>query len=399
MTSVLISGSGIAGPTLAYWLGAYGFSPTLIERAPKLRTGGYIIDFWGLGYDIAEKMNLLSDIEREGYVVNELRFVNAAGRRVAGFDASVFKTLAGGRYVSLARSGLARLLYDKISECHEIIFGDSITGIVQDDAGVEVAFEHAAPRRFDLVVGADGLHSNVRELVFGPQEQYETPMGFYVGAFEAQDYQPRDDGIYLSYSLPGKQIARFAMRDQKTLFLFVFSDSVLAADFALDKVNPKTLLKDTFSDIGWECPQILEQMAACNDLYFDRVSQVRMPVWSKGRAVLLGDAAYCPSLLAGQGAALAMTGAYVLAGELAREGGATPSNAFQRYEALLRPFLRDKQITAQRFARSFVPRSSLGLFVRNQATKLMGIPGLARLLIGRNLFDRLVLPDYPSPIE
>jgi 2-polyprenyl-6-methoxyphenol hydroxylase-like FAD-dependent oxidoreductase len=395
--TVLISGNGVAGPTLAYWLGVRGFTPTLVERAPQLRTGGYVIDFWGLGYDIADKMNLLPDIAREGYDMQELRFVDAHGARVGGFDASVFKTLTNGRYVSLARSDLARLIYAKVADRHEVIFGDSIAGIAQDGDGVDVTFEHASPRRFDLVVGADGLHSNVRRLAFGAQDQFERPLGCIVGAFEAQGYRPRDDGAYVSYSVPGKQIARFAMREDRTLFLFVVNTDDMQSTPTDDPAGQKALLRTTFADAGWESPQILDLMDACDDVYFDRVSQIRMPAWSKGRSVLVGDAAYCPSLMAGQGAALAMTGAYVLAGELARDDGASPSHALQRYEALLRPFLSSKQALAENFARSFVPQTQFGLFVRNQATKIMAVPGLARLMLGRTLLDNLTLPDYPAP--
>jgi 2-polyprenyl-6-methoxyphenol hydroxylase-like FAD-dependent oxidoreductase len=165
--SVLISGIGIAGTTLAYWLGEHGLKPTLVERAPRLRTTGYVIDFWGLGYDIAERMGLLSGLKSEGCDVQEVRFVNAEGRRVGGFGVDIFRSLTVGRYESIARSDLAKLIYHKIDGKSETIFGDSIVGIEDTGDDVGVVFERSAPRRFDLVVGADGLHSAVRELVFG----------------------------------------------------------------------------------------------------------------------------------------------------------------------------------------------------------------------------------------
>jgi 2-polyprenyl-6-methoxyphenol hydroxylase-like FAD-dependent oxidoreductase len=165
--NVLISGAGIAGPTLAFWLRRSGFVPTLVENAPALRTSGYVIDFWGLGYDISEKMELLPDIAPLGYQVQELRIVDDGGRRLSGFGVQVFRELTGGRYVTLRRSDLSKLICDRISGSCEIIFGDSITGLRKTDGAVHVEFEHGGERCFDLVIGADGLHSGIRKLVFG----------------------------------------------------------------------------------------------------------------------------------------------------------------------------------------------------------------------------------------
>ena len=206
--NVLISGVGIAGPTLAFWLRKYGFAPTLVESAPALRTGGYVIDFWGLGYDIAEKMGLLPDIARLGYHMQELRIVDDGGRRLSGFDVQVFRELTGGRYITLGRSDLSKLLYDRISGSCEIIFGDSITGLREADGEVHVEFEHGGERRFDLVVGADGLHSRVRKLVFGPQDQYEKDLGYRVAAFETAGYRPRNELVYIVHCAPGRQVGR-----------------------------------------------------------------------------------------------------------------------------------------------------------------------------------------------
>jgi 2-polyprenyl-6-methoxyphenol hydroxylase-like FAD-dependent oxidoreductase len=221
--SVLISGIGIAGSTLAFWLGEHGYHPTLIERAPRLRTGGYVIDFWGRGFDIAERMGLLPDLKSEGYDIKELRLVDSHGKRVGGFRVDVFRKLTEGRYVSLSRGDLAKLIYRKIDGRFESIFGDSVVNIEQNNDGVEVAFEHARPRTFDLVIGADGLHSAVRKLVFGNEDRFEKYLGYTVAAFEVGGYRPRDELVYVSHSVPGKQVARFAMRDDRTLFLLIFA--------------------------------------------------------------------------------------------------------------------------------------------------------------------------------
>jgi 2-polyprenyl-6-methoxyphenol hydroxylase-like FAD-dependent oxidoreductase len=393
MQKILISGAGIAGPTLAYWLMQQGITPTIVERAPHLRTGGYVIDFWGLGYDVADKMGLLPALEREGYVVRELRLVDEHGRRVGGFDASVFGTLTGGRYVSLARSELAKLLYERIAGRCEVRFGDTITGIDDQSDGVRVAFRNAPEQRFDAVIGADGLHSEVRRLVFGPQERFERYLGYTVAAFQAEGYRPRDELVYLSYAIPGRQVARFAMRGDRTMFLFVFAADQPPDVDPHDIAAQKALLKATFGDAGWECPQILAALDATDDLYFDRVSQIQMDAWSKGRVALVGDAAFCVSLLAGQGTALAMGAAYVLAGELAH-ARAAPEAAFQRYEALMRPLIAVKQKAARQFASGFAPKTQLGLFVRNQITKAFAIPFVAKLAVGSSLIDRIDVPDY-----
>ncbi len=391
--AVLISGAGIAGPTLAYWLMQGGFEPTLVEHASKLRTSGYIIDFWGSGYDVAERMGLVPELRREGYDVSELRLVDAQGRRVGGFGANVFRELTDGRYVSLPRGDLAKLVYRRIERGCETIFGDSIKEIDARPDGVHVTFDKAADRRFDLVIGADGLRSQVRRLAFGADENFEKYLGYTVAAFEAHGYRPRDELVYVSYSVPGKQVARFAMREDRTMFMFVFaSDAPLDID-PHDIEAQKKVLHATFGNTGWECPQILATLDRCDDVYFDRVSQIHMDCWSKGRVALLGDAAYCVSLLAGQGSALAMAGAYILAGELtqARDDVAT---TFHRYETLLRPLIATKQKAAEQFAGSFAPRTKLALFLRNQITKSFAIPFVAKFAIGNSLVDRIELPDY-----
>ncbi|MGB6176727.1 MAG: FAD-binding domain [Methylocella sp.] len=392
--SVLISGIGIAGTTLAYWLGERGFKPTLVERASHLRTSGYVIDFWGFGYDIAERMGLLSGLKSEGYDVEEVRFVNAEGRREGGFGVDIFRSLTGGRYVSIARSDLAKLIYHKIDGQSETIFGDSIVGIEDTGDDVGVVFERSAPRRFDLVIGADGLHSAVRELVFGTQSRFEKYLGYAVAAFEIKGYRPRDERVYVSHGVPGKQVSRFPMRDDRTLILFVFADGSDRNAAVHDMTGHKAILHKEFDDVGWECPRILAALDACDDVYFDRVSQIEMEVWSRGRVALVGDAAFCPSLLAGQGAALAMISAYVVAGELGQSEG-RPEVAFRRYEQLLRPFMTAKQGVAERFASSFAPKTRLGLFLRNKVMNAFALPFVAnRVLSG--LLDRIELPDYST---
>jgi hypothetical protein len=204
--SVLISGIGIAGPTLAFWLKSAGFEPTLIERAPALRTGGYVIDFWGLGYDIAERMGLARDINRTGYHVREMRIVDDRGKRATGFGTKVFDELTGGRYMTLGRSDLSRLLFEKVKATTEVIFDDEIVDLQDQAEFVQVQFKHASERQFDLVIGADGLHSDIRRLAFGPQYQFEKQLGYVVAAFEVRGYRPRDENVYVMYGQPADEM-------------------------------------------------------------------------------------------------------------------------------------------------------------------------------------------------
>lgn len=367
---VLISGAGIAGPTLAYWLAHYGMEPALVEKAPRLRSGGYAIDFWGAGFDIADRMGLLPEIRHKGYNIQELRVVNRAGEKVTGFSVDSFDRVTGGRFITLPRGDLAASIFGLLEGKVETVFGDSVARIDESNKGVHIAFESGAERDFDLVVGADGLHSRVRELVFGAENRFEKYLGCKVAAFEVEGYRPRDELIYVLYTEVGQQVGRFAMRGDRTLFLFTFADEDVGNPG--DVHSQKALLRKRFGKSGWECPQILDALDATDDLYFDRVSQIRMDehegLWTRGRATLLGDAASCVSLLAGQGTAQAMVAAYILAGELRRANG-NYAEAFARYQRLFGPFVRGKQKAALRFAGFFAPKSNFSLFLRDQAMR------------------------------
>jgi 2-polyprenyl-6-methoxyphenol hydroxylase-like FAD-dependent oxidoreductase len=390
---IAINGIGIAGPTLAYWLARSGHEVLLIEAAPQLRGGGYVIDFWGVGFDIAEKMGLIPRLLELGYQVEEVRFVDQHGRRRGGFSTEIFQRMTQGRFTSLRRSDLSATIYAALDRRVETLFNDSIAGIEEQGSGVCVSFDHASPRNFDLVIGADGLHSRVRELVFGPEKTFEKQLGYHAAAFEVKGYRPRDELVYLGHGVPGKQIFRFSMRDDRTLFLFVFLDRYLAGKSCTSNTGRKATIGSIFGDVEWECPRIFEAMADVEDIYFDCVSQIHMANWTKGRTALVGDAAACVSLLAGEGTGLAMAEAYVLAGELHR-GDGNPATAFARYEALLMPFLARKQQAAAKFAPSFAPQTAFGIKFRNLATRLMRLPFVADLMFGQDLRDDIELPDY-----
>jgi 2-polyprenyl-6-methoxyphenol hydroxylase-like FAD-dependent oxidoreductase len=394
---ILISGAGIAGPTLAYWLAHYGFQPTLVEKSPQFRRGGYVIDFWGTGFDVAGRMGLVPELTRQGYLMEEVRIVDQKGKRISGFPVSSLLKTLGDRFVSIPRGDLAAAIYGKIEGRVEALFGDSVKAIEQDGKSVRVSFERGPDREFDLVIGADGLHSRVRELIFGPQERFETYLGYKVAAFEAEGYEPRDELVYVMFTERGQMVGRFTLRGNQTLFIFIFADDDPGASGERSPEGQKALLRKRFGKSGWECGRILDAMDLSPDLYFDRVSQIRMDpaqgLWSRGRVALLGDAAFCVSLLAGQGSALAMAAAYTLAGELHRAQG-DYQTAFSRYQDLFGPFVAGKQKAAVRFGGAFAPKTRLGLIFRNQVMKMLRIPWIADQAVSRDLSDKIQLPPY-----
>lgn len=392
---ILINGAGVAGPTLAWWLARSGHEVTLVERAPAPRKGGYVIDFWGVGYDIAERMGLLPRILEQGYQVRKVGFVGRSGEAVGGFSTDVFARATDGRFTSIRRSDLAAAIFDSLDGRVETLFGDSVATIEDSGDCVHVSFERTEERDVDLVIGADGLHSRVRRMVFGNEHDLEVPLGYHVAALEAGGYRPRDELVYVTYAVPGRQLSRFAMRDDRTLFLAVFRDEYLQEpDGAPGAADPREVVKRIYSGLGWECARIVAAMDDADEIYFDRVSQIQMQRWTRGRVALAGDAAACVSLLAGEGTGLAMAEAYVLAAELAAANGDHRA-AFAAYERRMMPFLAAKQRSAARFASSFVPKSALGIGFRNMLTQLLRFRPVADWFIIRDLRDDIVLPPAP----
>jgi 2-polyprenyl-6-methoxyphenol hydroxylase-like FAD-dependent oxidoreductase len=384
---IAISGAGVAGAALAHWLHRTGHSPTVIEQAPKFRTGGYMIDFWGVGYQVAKRIGIEDSIRGAGYDIEWLRSVGPRGEVKADVDVNVFRRMIGDDFTSLPRGDLAAAIYATIEDKVETIFGDSIATVDEHGDGVRLTFENGVPRDFDLVIGADGLHSNIRQLAFGPEERFEHYLGCKVAACVVDGYQPRDDLVYVTYSTPGRQLSRFALRGDRTMFLFIFR-----AGHGSTGVPPKEELRNQFGDVGWEARDILAALDDADDLYFDVVSQIRMDRWSQGRALLIGDAAGCISLLGGEGTGLAIAEAYVLAGELVR-AGSDYRRAFDAYEARLRPFIKAKQANAVRYIPFFATRTRFGLWFRNVAMRTMNFGPLATLFAG-SIRDDFELPDY-----
>lgn len=387
---VAINGAGVAGPTLAYWLRQLGHEPVLFEKAPAPRTGGYLIDFWGLGYEIAARMGLIPTLRQRGYVMERMRMVDGDGREEAAVDLRPIRELLEGRFISLSRADLAAALF---SACDGIPahFGVWVKALEHDHRGVVAFLSDGRRERFDAVVGAGGLHSTVRGLVFGPEAQFEKFLDCYVAAFRIPGYPRRDELTYTSHTVPRRQVGRVALRDDATLVLMVCRADLIEGDPPRER--HKAALRRAFGAMRWEVPDILDRMEGVDDVYFDRVSQIHLPRWSSGRVALLGDAAACPSLLAGEGTGLAMTEAYVLAGELHRADGDV-ARAFAAYEARLHSFVTAKQRAALQLRGFFAPRTAIGLKARKMLINALSVPFIASRLLARSLQDDLELPDY-----
>ena len=333
---VLVVGASIAGPALAYWLHRHGFEPTVLERAPTLRPGGYKIDIRGAAIDVVERMGLKDRLEGLETDMQFMSFVNKTGKRLASVPADLFMG-RGEADLEVMRGDLSQILYDATRAEVDYLFGDSVVGLSQSADGVEVMFQHAEPRTFDLVIGADGLHSAVRELALGQENRFVRDLGHGVSIGTVPNHLALDRWE-LIYSTPGRTVNLYSTGkdvDAKALFLFH------ATDFSYDRrdvAQQRKILRDTFAGNGWETDRLLDGIDQADDFYFDTVSQVELEQYSAGRISLVGDAAYCPSFASGQGSSLALVGAYVLAGELKSAGG-DHTRAFGRYEQLMRPYV------------------------------------------------------------
>jgi 2-polyprenyl-6-methoxyphenol hydroxylase-like FAD-dependent oxidoreductase len=383
---ILISGASIAGLTLAYWLGRHGFQPVVVERAAAPRPGGNGVDVRGHARDVVQRMGILPRVRELTTDVRGIKFVDADDRAVARVAT---QDMDPGT-VEIMRGDLVALLHEVTGA--EILSGDSIHGLEQDDDGVNVTFENAPAARFGLVIGADGMHSHVRRLVFGPEEEFVRHKGLYF-AFADADASLGEDRWVTMFNTPGRMagIYRSGNHAQAKAYL-----AYRSAPMGYDHQDPsvhKRLVGDAFADQkSWRTRELLDSALADPDFYFDACAQVHMASWSAGRVVLAGDAAWCPSPAAGAGAELALVGAYRLAGELAVAGG-DHRLAFTRYAAALRPLVTARQRIGANI-RLMVPRTETGRRVRNAVARLpllRAANAMGRYTQARNARP---LPDY-----
>ncbi len=386
---VLISGAGIAGLTLAWWLKKYGFDPTIVEIAPSLRRGGYMIDFWGVGFDVAEKMGLLNDLSKAHYSIDEIKFVNEKNKAFSSLNINKLRSLLDYRHFNFLRGDLAQILHDHLDKSIEIVYNNSIRSLQQSKDDVAVTFSNGTLDTYDLVIGADGVHSKTRSLLFDSNMNFERFLGYYTASYTIDNFL-NEDRMFSSYTIPGKQVGVYSVHKDKLATFFIWKSDPLQYSSTEEKKN---LLRNAFKNVKWLTSELLAALDQAPDFYFDSVSQVVLDTWYDNRVTLVGDASHSVSLIAGEGAGLSMAGAYTLAGEL-NEWKADYQTALENYQNIMKPEILRKQKFAQSFAKSFVPDSKLGIWSRDIVTKFMFIPGLSERLIKRFLTDELVLKKY-----
>jgi 2-polyprenyl-6-methoxyphenol hydroxylase-like FAD-dependent oxidoreductase len=387
---VLISGASIAGPALAYWFGRHGFSPTVVEIAPALRTGGNAVDFRGpLHLGLLRRMGVLDALRQVQTGGTAMRFEDADGRTLMELP----REFAGGD-LEVLRGDLSRVLAEASGEHTEYLFGDTVTAMTETPHGVEVTFRSGRQRRFDLVIGADGVHSTVRRLAFGPEQRYVRHLGYYVAGWDVPNHWGLDRD-WRAYNVPGRMASIGGdHRDPGRAGAFVvFSSPPLEYD-RHDPDQQRRILRQRFGGLGWEVPRLLADLDRATDLYFDQICRVDISPWSRGRIALVGDAA-SGATIGGQGNGTAMVAAYVLAGELARAGG-DHRIAFPRYEQRVAGFARRTQKGGDTTGRFLAPRTARGIRIRNAVhANTLGLKLMLRIAADRS--TDIKLPDYASP--
>jgi len=373
--SALISGASIAGPVLAFWLAEAGWNVTVVERAEHLRTSGYPVDVRGTAVDVVRRMGLHRQLVEAQYRHVPVQLLTPGGRRLCTLDFGNLLNSERAGDVEITRGALGEILYAATSDRVNYVFDDSIQSLTQNDGGVDVTFRHGEPQTVDVVVGADGIGSNVRRLTFGDESQFVRHLGPYAAIWDlpGEMFTP---GTGFMYSHAGRtaMVERPADGGPTRAFLAF----VHPAPGTVDRHDEHAVLaavREAFAEDRWRTGEVVDTMPDAEDLYFDTVSQVRMNSWSSGRVALVGDAAYAPAFLSGQGTSIAIAGAYVLASELVR--GDRPQAAFAAYERRLRDYVQKNQDLALRSDSSVISRTPGQLLRRN--VKLVTVPWLQRL--------------------
>ncbi|HVV08854.1 FAD-dependent monooxygenase [Amycolatopsis sp.] len=387
-TRILISGASIAGPTAAFWLNRRGFSTTVVERAPALRAGGQAVDFRGNQMDVLRRMGLLDEVRRHQTGMGPQLVLDESGKQVAAMPPEF---ISG--EVEILRGDLNRILYDATKAGTEYVFGDWITSLTEVADGVEVTFAHGAPRKFDLVIGADGLHSGVRALAFGPEQQFRKDTGYHFAGFTAPNHLGLDR-TGLIYNVPARGIMVGSKPGNATVNVGLwFSEAGLGYD-RRDVGQQKKIVRELYRGIGWEMPKLLDALDNADDLYFDTLCQMHLEHYTKGRVALVGDAGWGAGP-GGGGTGLAMMSAYVLAGELAAAGG-DHTVAFPRYETEVRPAAEAGLKQAANAGPFLAPPTTVKIRRRNRSYKLLFRQPLLSLFLRMAVkaANTLSLKDY-----
>ena len=385
--TVLVSGASIAGPAVAFWLHRHGYDVTVVEKSTGVRGGGYPIDVRGTAIEVAHRMGILPRLQEAHIASRRLTFLDADGGEVAVVHPQQLVGGVEGRDLEVRRGDLTQILFESVHDDVEFIFDDSIDALTDHAHGVDVTFQSGRERSFDLVLAADGMHSRTRELVFGPEHHFHRYLGYCFAAFSmANTLGLSHEGVI--WSTPGKAAVLYAVQDSNELHgFFTFAAPQPSYEVLRDPEAQRDLVASIFAGDGWEVPTMVGAMRHANDLFFDTVSQIRMSRWSRGRVAVLGDAAYAPSFLTGQGSSLALVGAYMLADALATHRDHTA--AFAAYDRDVRGFVQLNQAGVGDGGAALFPTTAEALAKRND--RLRGLTSLPPS-VGRPAHTALTLP-------
>ncbi|MFJ9716966.1 FAD-dependent monooxygenase [Streptomyces sp. NPDC101213] len=391
--SVLISGAGVSGPALAYWLHRSGHAVTVVEKAGAPRDGGYPVDVRGTAIEVVRRMGALPRLRDAHVETRRCTFLDAEGGEVASVAPHAVAGGVEGQDIEVRRGDLVSILHAMVRDDVEFLFDDSIATLDQSGPGADVTFRSGRQRTFDLVVGADGTHSSTRKSLFGPEERFHRHLGHCFAVFTMPNTFGLSHELKL-WNTPGRAAALYAVGDDDDLHAFLtFHQPEPPFEALRDPGAQRDLVAAVFADAGWEVPGMIDAMRDADDLFFDTAGQIRMPHWSSGRVALVGDAAYAPSFLTGQGTSLALAGAYVLADALAANRNHTA--AFAAYERDVREFVAVNQALADNGAATLFPTTARALEQRDARLRdLVTLPPA----MPRPAHSALTLPPFgPMP--
>ncbi|CAL9339504.1 putative protein [Streptomyces sp. enrichment culture] len=387
---VLISGAGIAGCVLAFWLNRYGHAVTVVERAGALRSGGYPIDVRGTALEVVRRMGILPRLRDAHIDLRRLTFLEGDGSEVASLHPHAVTGGVAGRDLEVRRGDLTDALHTAVRDDVEFLFNESIDTLDQSGHGVDVTFRGGGRRTFDLVLGADGMHSRTREMLFGPEEQFHHHLGHCFAVFTMRNTFGLSHETVM-WNSPGRAAALYAAGGDDEVHAFLnFARPEPPFDAFPDPQAQRDLVATVFADAGWEVPGMLAALRDAEDVFFDAVGQIRMPRWSSGRVALVGDAAWAPSFLTGQGTSLALVGAYMLAGSLADRDHAA---SFTAYEHSTRDFVTMNQALVGKGGATLFPTTPQALEERNDRLRKLGAMPSGE---GRPAHSALTLPAFTS---